>query len=54
MNKGDDFQKDFNADEKKDNAPDHSKELRTHDVMKADGEHGAYRPRMNHIYGKRD
>lgn len=46
MHKGDDYEKDENADEKKDAMP----HLRSEKVMDADHKHGAYRPRMNAIY----
>lgn len=47
MDKKDDYQADFNEDEKKDMAP-----LRTEEVKAADEKHGAYRPRMNTVFNK--
>jgi ethanolamine utilization cobalamin adenosyltransferase len=48
MNKGENYQADFNADEKKDTMP----HIRSKEVVKADHKHSAYRPRMNAIYAK--
>lgn len=52
MNKGDNYHKDMNKDQRRDDAGNHSNDLRTRDVLSADGTHGAYRPRMNTIFNK--
>lgn len=52
MHKGDNYFKEMNHDEKRDDAGNVSAHIRSHDVMAADNEHGAYRPRMNTVFNK--
>lgn len=52
MHKGDNYMKDMNNDERRDDAGNVSEYLRSRDVVAADGEHGAYRPRMNTVFNK--
>jgi hypothetical protein len=52
MHKHDNYLKDMNKDEKRDDAGNVSEHIRSHDVVAADAEHGAYRPRMNTVFNK--